>query len=114
MGSMIIAVLIDVTPMDGLVPEGMTLELGVFGADASIDDVHINTLTTGRVVLVESGSSETGFGTVGDTGETLGDSGTTNHATRAGLRNIPMEQSAECQGCEQRSIVRRRQLLASP
>ena len=76
---------------DGLAPGGMTLELGMFGVDAGIDDMHVNALTTGRVVLVESKSSETEFITVGDTSKTLEHSKITNHATKAGLRNIPME-----------------------
>ena len=89
--SVIIAVILNVILRDGLAPRGTALELGVVDVDTSVDDVHVNTLTAGRVVVVESESSETEFATVGDTGKTLGDSGITNHATRAGLRNIPME-----------------------
>ena len=102
---MTIAILIDIILRDGLAPGGMTLELDTLDVDASIDDIHVNALTTSRVMLVESESSETKFGMVGDTSKTLEHSEITNHATKAGLRNIPMEQSTECQGREQLSLV---------
>jgi hypothetical protein len=112
-GSVTITVLIDVILRDGLAPRGPTLKLDVVDVDTGIDDVHVDTLTAGRVVIVESESSETEFRAVGDTRKTLGGSTITNHATKLGSRNIPMEQSVECQGREQWSLVRRKQPLAS-
>ena len=113
MGSVTIAIIVDVILRNGLAPGGPTLELGVVDVDPGIDDVHVNTLTAGRVVVVESESSETEFATVGDTGKTLGDRDIINHATRAGLRNVPVEQSTEYQGRGQWSLVRHKQPLAS-
>jgi hypothetical protein len=56
-----VAVLVDVILRDGLAPGGATLKLDVVDVDTGIDDVHVDTLTAGRVVLVESESSETEF-----------------------------------------------------
>ena len=112
MGSVTIAVIVDVILRDSLAPGGPALKLGV--VDSGVDDVHVNTLTTGRVVIVESETPETVFVMMGDMDKTPGGSDITNQATRAGLRNIPMEQNAECQGREQWSFVRRKRPLASP
>ena len=109
-----ITILVDVILGDRLAPRGTTLELNMVDVDAGIDDVHVNTLTAGRVVVVQSESGETELVTVGETRKTLGSSTITNHATRAELRNIPKEQTAECQEREQRSLAQRRQPLASP
>ena len=109
-----VAVFVNVILRDGLAPRSATLKLDVVDVDTGIDDVHVNAFTAGRVVLVESESSKTELPTVGDTRKTLEGRVITNHATRAGLRNVPMEQSAECQGCEQWSLARRKRPLASP
>ena len=100
-GPVTVTVLVDVILRDGLAPRSATLKLDVVDVDTGIDDVHVNALTAGRVVLVESEGSKTELSTVGDTRKTLAGKVITNHATRAGLRNVPMEQSAECQECEQ-------------
>ena len=53
---------------------GAALELDVVDVNTGANDVHVNTLTAGRVMIVESESSETEFATMGDMGETLGGS----------------------------------------
>ena len=73
--------------------------------DTGINDVDVNAIIAGRIMLIESECSETECATVGDTGKTLGDSGITNHVARAKLRNILMEQSTEYHGHEQWSLV---------
>ena len=93
---------------------GAALELDVVDVDTGANDVHVNVLTAGRLMIVESESSETEFVTMGDTGKTLGGSVITDHATRAGLKNIPTEQSAECQERERWGLVRHKRPLASP
>jgi len=113
-GAVTVAILVDVILGNRLAPGGATLELDVGGVDAGVDDVHVNTLTAGRVVLVESESPEAEFRTVGDTCKTLGGSAVTNHATKEGLRNVPMEPSVEYQEREQWSLARRKQPPASP
>jgi hypothetical protein len=100
-GSVTIAVLVDVILRDDLAPGGAALKLDVVDVDTGIDDVHVDTFTVGRVVIVESESSETEFRAVRDTRKTLGGSAITNHAMKPKSRNIPMEQSAECRGREQ-------------
>ena len=42
----------------------------MIGFDTGIDDMYVNTLTTGRVILVESETSEAKPLTVGDAGKT--------------------------------------------
>jgi hypothetical protein len=39
-------------------PGGPTSKLGVIGVDTGIDDVHVTTLATSRMILVESETSE--------------------------------------------------------
>jgi hypothetical protein len=73
MGSVTVAVIVDVILRDGLAPGGATLELDVVNVDTSVDDVHINALTARGVVLVAGESSETETLTVGDTRKTLED-----------------------------------------
>jgi hypothetical protein len=113
--SVTIAVLVDAILQDGLAPRGATLKLDVVDADTGIDDVHVDTFTAHRVVIVESESSEIEFRAVGDACKTLGGSAITNinHATKPGSRNLPMEQSTECQGRAQWSLVRHKQPPAS-
>ena len=71
-GSVVVAVLVDIVLRDGLAPRGATLE-DVVDIDVSINYVHVNA-TTGRVVLVESESSESEFLAVGNARKTLRDS----------------------------------------
>jgi hypothetical protein len=87
---------VDVNLRDDGSPGGATFKLDVIDVEAGIEDVHVNTLTTGRVVVVESESSEVKPSTAGGTRKTLGSGVTSNHATRAGFRNVPIERSAEC------------------
>ena len=114
MGTMAVAILIDIIHRDSDSPTGATFKLDVVDVDTSIDDVHVNTVTAGRMVVVESEGSEAELVTVGDARKTLEDGVITNHATRAGFMNVPMEQSAECPRRERRSLVRRKRLPASP
>ena len=81
-----------------------------FERDGGID---VDALTAGGVVLVESEGSETKFQTVGDTRKTLGRGIITGDTTGAGLRNVPIEQSTECRGREQLSLVQHERPLAS-
>lgn len=81
MGPVTVSVLVDVILRDGLSPRGATLKLDVVNVDTGIDDVDVDTLTAGRVVLIESKSSEAKFITMGDTRKTLKDGDITNHAT---------------------------------
>ena len=113
-GPVTVAVLVDVILGNGLAPGGATLELGVVDVDTGIDDVDVNALAAGRIVLVESESSETEPLAVGDTRKTLRGGVITNDATRSGLRNVPMERSAEYRERGQWSPVRRKRPLASP
>ena len=113
MGSVAISVFVDIVLGDGLAPGGSTLELDVVDVDTRIDDVDVNTLTTGRVVLVESESPETKSLTVRDTRETLKESVIAYCATKP-ERNSPMEHSAECPSYGRWNPVRRKQLPASP
>jgi len=80
--SVTVAILVDVILRDGLAPGSATLELDVMNVDAGVDDVHVNALTAGRVVLVESKGSEPKLFAVGDTRETLGSGVNYQHATR--------------------------------
>ena len=73
MGSVTVAVIVDVILRDGLAPGGATLELDVMNVDTSVDNVHINALTARGVVLVAGESSETETLTVGDARKTLRD-----------------------------------------
>ena len=70
-GSVTVGVLVDVMLGDGFSPRGATLELGVVDVNADVYDVYINTLTTGRVVLVESVGVRAELLTVGDTRKAL-------------------------------------------
>jgi hypothetical protein len=112
-GSLTTAVLVDAILRDDLAPRGATLKLDVIDVDTGIDDVHVDTFTVGRVVIVGSGGGGVEFRAVGDTRKTLEGSTVTNHPTRLGSMNVPMEQSVECQGREQWSLVRRKQPLVS-
>ena len=98
MSPVTVAALVDVILRDDPAPRSATLKLDVIDVDTGIDDVHLNTLTAGRVVFVESGCPKTELLAVGDTRKILEGRAITNCATRAGLRNVPMEQSAECRG----------------
>jgi hypothetical protein len=73
MGSVTVAVIVDVILRDGLAPGGATLELDMVNVDTSVDNVHINAFTARRVVLVAGKSTETEPLTVGDTRKTLRD-----------------------------------------
>jgi len=69
-GPVAIAVLIDII-RDGHAPGRATLKLRMMDVDAGIDNLGVDTLTAGRVVLVASEGSETEFPTMGDTRKTL-------------------------------------------
>lgn len=70
-GTVTVAVLIDIVLGHGVAPERTALELNMVDVDTGVNDVNVNTLTTPLVeeVLGEGGESETV--TVGDTSETL-------------------------------------------
>ena len=91
MGSVTIAVVVDVILRDSLVPRGAIVKLCVVDVDTGMDDIHVNILTAGGIVIVESESPETEFRMIGDTGKTLGGGDITNYTTRVALRDIPME-----------------------
>ena len=66
MGSVTIAVVVDVILRDGCAPRGATLELDVVDVDASIYDIRIDALAAGGVVLVDRVCIGTELLTVGD------------------------------------------------
>ena len=72
----------------------------MINADTNINDIQVNALTTGKVMFIEGGSSKANPAKVKDMTKTLGDSIITNHTARVGFRNVPIVQSAECQGHE--------------
>ena len=111
---MAVAILANVNLRNGCSPGGVTFKLDVIDIDGSINDVHVNTLTTGWDMIIESESSEVKPAMVRGTCKTLGGGVITNHATRAGFRNIPAEQSAEGWRLVQRDLVRHKRLLAHP
>ena len=53
MGSVTVAVLVDVVLGDSCAPSGATLELDVVNVDTGINDVHIDTLTASRIIIVD-------------------------------------------------------------
>ena len=114
MSSVTVHVLVNVILRDSLAPGGTTLELDVVNIDPGVHDVHINALAAERVVVVEGESPKTELLPMGETREALGDNTSQQSSNKAGVMNVPMEQSVGCQECERWNLVRRKQLLASP
>ena len=95
MGSMAVSIFVNIVLRDGPAPGGLALELNVVDVDTGIDDVDVNTLTTSRVVLIESESSEAKSLAVEDMCKALKE-GVITYRTMKPERNSPMEQSTEC------------------
>lgn len=70
-GTVAVAILIDVVLRNGLAPERATLELDMVDVDAGVDDVNIDALATSRVVLVLGERAECKLRPVTDTSEAL-------------------------------------------
>lgn len=71
MGSVTIAILVNVVLRDGLAPECTTLEFDVVDIDASINDIYVNTVSAFIIVQVFGESREAKLRAVADTGESL-------------------------------------------
>lgn len=68
---------------NGLAPLGTALELVVINVDTGVNDVNINTLAAGRLILVLGEGAEAQLGAVADAGETLyGDASALLRVTR--------------------------------
>lgn len=71
-GTVAVAILINVTLRDSLAPVSATLEVDVLSVGACVDDIDINTLATLGSIQVFAESTEAQALAVGDTGKTPG------------------------------------------
>ena len=71
MGTVTVAVLINVVLGNGLAPRSATLELKVLDVDASVDDVDVDAAAPVGIVLVLRECTEGELSTVADTSKAL-------------------------------------------